>query len=202
MKPLTPQQKKAGWIIAGILVLVHFAPGTINRVRLEFRRSKAPVIVRPVQPLPTPVPSPAPVVVTVNPQLQYAKFLGIWMGSELTPDQYMCNIKLEVRPSDDDMSKVTGFETRSCIPSLLMARPKKDSIPEILKAASPLSAMMTGSIIDGDLAFRVDKTVGNAPYGCPISSYSVSPFGQGQMMAQWQEGTCKSGQMLLHKARG
>jgi hypothetical protein len=201
MKPLTPQQKKAGWIIAGILVSVHFAPGIINSVRQEFHHAKAPAIVKPDARIFAPAPSPAPVPAPVNPQLQYVRFVGIWMGSELTPDQYMCNIKLEVRPSDEDISKVTGFETRSCIPSLLLhAKPK--SVEEVLKAASPLSATMTGSLNDGDLTFRVDKTMGTPLGGCSLSSYSVSPFGEGQVMAQWQEGSCKSGQMLLHKTRG
>jgi hypothetical protein len=201
MKPLTAQQKKAGWIIAGILALVHFAPGIINNVRQEFGRAKAPASLKPDPRTFAPAPSPAPALVPVNPQVQYAGFVGIWMGSELTPDQYMCNIKLEVRASAEDMTKVSGFETRSCIPSLLL-RAKPKSVEEVLKAASPLSAMMTGSLNDGDLTFRVDKTIGTSANGCSLSSYSVSPFGDGQVMAQWQEGSCKSGTMLLKKARG
>jgi hypothetical protein len=62
--------------------------------------------------------------------------------------------------------------------------------------------MMKGTITDGAMAFQIEKTVGARPGPCQLTGYSVSPFGTGQVMAEWQEGSCPGGHMLLVKARG
>ena len=198
MQKLTDKQKKAGWIIAAVLLMVHFAPTFLTIVRQQFSH-RAPARAVPVRPpaaaLPGPVVAPALPVTT--------EFLGIWTGSALTPTLETCQVRLEMRPAVDKPGFFSGFETRSCVPTgmLVGGRVEKD-VATLIRDASPISAIMTGSVINGDMVFQVEKTVGAQTGPCQLTGYSASPFGTGQLMAQWQEGSCPGGHMLLTRARG
>jgi hypothetical protein len=207
MKPLSPKQVKAAWIIAAILVLIHFAPSILGSIRQPFSHANAaPAQPAPYRAAPAPsvMPTAPPASVALLPDARSAKFLGIWTGSGLMSNQDTCQVRLELRMSEDTPGSITGYETRACMPTLVLMGRKYDrnTIPSIVEHASPVSAVLTGTLINGDIAFRVDKTVGTLPDHCPLSSYAVSPFGQGQVIAQWQEGSCTTGQMLLTKTKG
>ncbi len=198
MQKLSDKQKKAGWIIAAVLLMIHFAPTFLGIVRQQFS-PRAPVRAFPVRspttPHPAPVDAPAPPVTT--------QFLGVWTGSALTPTLETCQVRLEMRPDQDKPGFFSGFETRSCVPTGLLVggRVEKD-VASLIRDASPVSATMTGSVINGDMVFQVEKTVGAQTGPCQLTGYSASPFGTGQLMAQWQEGSCPGGHMLLTRARG
>jgi hypothetical protein len=203
MKPLTDQQKKWAWIAGAILLTVHFAPNVINAVHHAFT-SPAPAVLHKPSPMqsvpPTLPPSPPP-----SPQAIVAvKYGGIWAGDALMPDQSRCTIRLEIRLSDEVPQKLKGYESKSCVPLQPLAggRLSKGSIADVIRATSPVSAVMTGSAHQGGIRFSVDQTIGTAGDGCVLTSFTITDFGQGQVQAEWQESTCPSGRMLLRKARG
>jgi hypothetical protein len=209
MKALTDKQKKIIWIVAAILIAVHFAPGFIaqlRQLRFPWQDQPAPAVlqkpsagrVTPAPQPPPPPPSPEAVAAT--------KYGGIWTGHALIAEtQDTCQIKIEIVPSDTHPGKLTGYESKSCFPTPVLKGGKiaRDSIADLIRMTSPVSAVLTGTAApDGGLTFTVDKTMGTQPGACELTSFTITPFGQGQVQAQWQEGTCSSGQMQLTKAKG
>lgn len=208
MKALTEKQKKIIWIVAAILIAVHFAPSffaQFSHLRFPWQDQPAPAeLQKPpagrISPAPQPPPPPpSPEVVAAT------KYDGIWTGRGLMPNQDTCQIRIEIRPSDTQPGKLSGFESKSCFPTAALQGGKvgRTSIPDWIRKTSPVSAVLTGTAApDGGLTFTVDKTMGTQPGDCALTSFTITPFGQGLVQAQWQEGTCSSGQMQLTKARG
>jgi hypothetical protein len=202
MKQLTDKQKKIAWVVVGLLVFIHFAlPRFINLFQTAAVHS-APAKPSPYQYAPAPAPPPPP----PSPEVVAAtKYGGIWAGSALMPDQNRCNIRLEIRMSDDLPRKLMGYESKSCVPVQPFAGGKlsKGSIADVIRATSPVSSVMTASVQTGGLNFTIEQTIGTPGDGCALTGFSITDFGQGQVMAQWQEGTtCPAEKMLLTKARG
>ena len=69
----------------------------------------------------------------------------------------------------------------------------------ILNQMSPISAVLSGTAKDGTLTFTVEKTIQKSANGCALTGFTLTPFGTDQLAAEWQEGTCDGGQMLLKK---
>jgi hypothetical protein len=125
------------------------------------------------------------------------------------PDQNRCNIRLEIRLSHDLPRKLMGYESKSCVPVQPLAAGKlsKGSIADVIKATSPVSAVLTGTAQEGGITFTVEQTIGTPYDGCGITSMTITDFAQGQVRVQWQSESapqppCPAGKMLLRKARG
>ena len=200
MTQLTEKQKKIAWAIAALLICIHFAPrfwGVIHPAASHAEVGKPSAAHYIPQAPPPPPPSPEAIAA--------AKYTGVWVGSALMPDQSRCTIKLEVRVDDPLTKQLKGYESKTCIPSTLSflgARPSPKTIHEAIVDTAPVSSVMTGRPQDGGLSFTVDQTIGAPPDGCQLSGFNITDFGLSQVMAQWQEGTCPTGKMLLKKARG
>lgn len=199
MQKLSDKQKKWTAIVVGILVAIHFAPGFIHQFSSQARPAKpSPVHAAPIT-------APPPPVVQISPEVaERAKFLGAWAGNQLMADQNRCGISLTLEISPDDPTKIAGHETKTCMPlsPLQGGRLRKGSIPTIIKETQPAYAELTGKLDKGDLAFTIDKVVGTPPGACELTRFTASPFGPGKILAQWEEGKCGSGHMLLLKTRG
>jgi len=199
MKQLTEKQKKTAWAVVSLLVLIHFAPRLWNVVH--------PASSHAAIGKPSPAHIAPPAIPPAPPSLETvaaAKYGGIWQGSALMPDQARCGIRLEIRLSDDLPKRLKGFETKKCLPTSPFegGKLRGGSIADVIRETSPVSSVMTGTPQEDGLNFTVDQTIGTPADGCPLSGFSITDFGQGQVMAQWQEGTCPAGKMLLRKARG
>jgi hypothetical protein len=202
MKQLTDKQKKIIAIVVAILAVIHFGPRYLYMflpAGAHAEQAKpSPAHYAPALP---PTPPPAP----VSPEAAAAgKYGGVWIGDALMPDQNRCKIQLEIRLSDDMPKKLKGYEQKSCMPLQPLAGGKlaRGSIADVIRATSPVSAVMTGTALEGGVSFTVDQTIGTPGDGCSLSGFSITDFGSGQVWAQWQEGTCPTGKMLLRKARG
>jgi hypothetical protein len=201
MKPLTNQQKKWAWIAGVILLTVHFAPNGINAVHHAFSSPPPAVLPKPSPAQVAPAPPPPPPSREV---IAAGKYGGIWVGDALMPDQNRCSIRLEIRLSDEVPRKLKGYESKSCVPLLPLAggRIGRGSIADVIRATSPVSAVMTGTAQESGIRFTVDQNIGTPGDGCTLSGFTITDFGLGQVQAEWQEGTCPSGRMLLRKVRG
>jgi hypothetical protein len=197
---LTDKQKK-GLMIAGlVLVLIHFAPRFLNMFNPLAGHAAAakPSPVR-YAPAPAPLPPPPP----PSPEaIALARYAGVWGGDGMI-DQNRCTVRLEIRLNDDLPKKLKGYEQKSCVPLQPFAGGKltRGSIADAMRDTATVSAVMTGKTQEGGMNFSVDQVIGY-PDKCPLTAFSITDFGSGLVMAQWQEGTCPAGKMVLRKARG
>ena len=113
-----------------------------------------------------------------------------------------CNVKLELRRKEGDAAHIAGFPVINCL-SMTAPNPRDPRAPQkMLARLSPLSAILTGSNVNGALQFTVDRALGKTVEGCGITSFTVTPFGEGQISVEWQDAPCQGGQLLLRKGRG
>jgi hypothetical protein len=197
---LTDTQRRFLSIAGLVVLLVYFGPSIIHAIHRTFAHaaSPKPSPARPVQATPTPPPTP------ISPDVaERAKYLGSWAGSQLQPDQSTCRISLTLESSLDDQTKVAGHETKNCIPTTPFrgGKLKKDDIPTLIRETQPVYAELTGTLVKGDLPFTIDKIAGVAPGNCELTKFTVSQFGPGKLLAQWEEGKCGGGQMILTKIK-
>jgi hypothetical protein len=167
MKPLTQKQIKTVWIVAAVLVIIHFTPRFIQTVRQQF--SHAPVPARPAMAIPPPRPVPVPVNAQgLSPEVQ-THFLGAWEGSQYTANNDQCKVHLELRPSPDQPGSISGYETRSCfnIPQFMSGKAPQGGLAAAMKEYSPVATVLTGKFADGEITFNVEKTIGSSPFCLP-----------------------------------
>lgn len=201
MKQLTDQQKKYLWIAAGVLICIHFLlPRFLNLIHPNAGHA---AIARPspahYAQAPAPPPPLAPEIAAAN------KYGGVWDGDTLQPDGDRCAVHLEIRLNDESPKKLKGYSTVRCMPLQTLARGpvSRGQANEMVRDyAQPASATMTASPRASGLIFTIDPSALPASNGCAITGFSLMDFGQGQVMAQWQEGTCQPGRILLRKTRG
>jgi hypothetical protein len=121
---LTDKQRKALWIAAGVLTVVHFVPNVVNAVRQQsaayrFAHAKpSPAVLAPdrasTRPAPpVPVASPAPAAPSVPPEVaELSKLVGIWGASVPRPNLGMCDIRLELKPGEEKPGFI-GYSTKA-----------------------------------------------------------------------------------------
>src|SRR5882724_3491266 len=196
MKQLTDKQKKALWIAAGVLVLIHYAPTILNTIRQQsaayrYAHSKpSPGIPAPDRASSTPTPPPAPPAPSVPPDVaQLSALVGIWGGSMPVPNVGICEIRLELKPGTEKPG-FTGYSTMSCT-NVQRFRPGQKSNSQNANAAlldaTPVSAILSGEILKGSIELNQDKAIGANHAGCNIVWVSLTPFSE-QMAMNWQEG--------------
>jgi hypothetical protein len=203
---LTDKQKKALWITALVLAVIHFAPQILFFVRQAVFAPHAPAYTKPspMRPMPQPAgQSLSPVAPAPPVNTNASRFLGVWTGSELMPSQDTCKERLEVRMDEDKPGFFSGSETRVCTPALfaLPDRVARQRMSGVIRQMEPVSAELTGSMENGAITFKVDKTIGIPSDGCTLTGYSISAFGLQQIAAQWQQGSCPGGQLILVRAQ-
>jgi hypothetical protein len=203
MKPLTEKQKKYLWIAAGVLVVIHFAPGILLRARSAFAHPAPTVIQKPspvyLAPQAPPAP-PAPEIAAL------AKYGGVWAGETVTLDMSRCSLKLEIRLSDELPKKLKGYVSKSCVPlqDIMHRGPITNGVVKnMIDESAPATVIMTGTPAENGITFTTEQAVDVDVSGCSLSALSITEFGQGQVAASWQESKpdipCPPGKMMLKK---
>jgi hypothetical protein len=200
---MNPKQKKLIWIAGIALAVFYFAPSFINSARRaafireqnEARLEKAQVA---KSSIPLPASGAAPTSAGTIPgaaanagSLQSDNLLGIWQGVALVNGYGNCNLRLELRRALDP-AQITGFPTMVCVP-----------IPVITNGVTqfnPSAAVLTGKPNDKSVEFNVDKVISKGAGRCSFTSFTVTPFGNDQIAAEWREDACGEGQMVLRRA--
>jgi hypothetical protein len=209
---MNSKQKKLIWI-AGIAVAgYYFAPTFINSARQQAMiRAQQEARLAKAQALKSPLPASGAAGTTAGASAAALPpdanlLFGVWQGAGPQPGLGMCNLRLELRKNPADPGHIAGFPVLACAPIMSpFARPSAAQTQNtVMSAMSPMSAVMTGTIIDNDaVQFSVDKVMGNAPGGCSLTSFTVTPFGVDLISAEWHEATCQSGdqrgQILLKR---
>jgi hypothetical protein len=195
---VTEKQKKYIWIVVAVLVLIHFAPRILVAVKRTFS-SPPPAVVQkfgPVQPAPPPAPSPAPPAVPAVDKQLMDYYSGVWTGHMLMPKGDTCDLRLELRVKPDEPAKLVGYETKTCVPFMMI---QHRNAAGLARDISPVSAVMIGTLDHDYIHFTIDQTMGTHLGDCPLSVFTTRVFGLGGLNAEWKEGTCNSGSLLLMK---
>jgi len=196
------KNRKLWWALGAILLLIYFWPqarrsfndaasyrgqaqGTDARLpnlRLPARQPvDAPVLPAPAQPTPMP-----------------GGLAGVWVGQQAQNTHELCWLNLEMR--NRQPGEMAGYVKLLCYPLPYGdGKPKVNPSVAMLKALTPLSAILTGVAKDGGVTFRVDKTIGTAADGCGLTGFTVTPFGSEEIAVDWQKGACPGGQMTLRR---
>ncbi len=191
---LTDKQKKGLWILAGVLVIIHFfLPGIVTTVRHAFTHTAPAVLPKPSPAVP--MPPPAPPSSTVNQKL-IGYYSGVWMGSMTTAKFDKCDLRLELRQDQEDLTKMMGYLTKTCVP---FANIQHRSASSLVLAANPETSVMVGVINADSIVFAIDQTTGMQPGDCPLSAFSTRIFGLTGLNAEWKQGNCSSGTAMLIK---
>lgn len=208
---LTDKQRKSLWIAAAVLAVIHFAP-TILRQALP-ARPVAALKPSPLRPSPAPgraSPTPEGSVPDANAaavtpaDAQFSKLLGIWTGSSIRPNLGICRLRLELRMSQDKPGAYAAYSTMACGPAppiVATTQAQRSLVAGMVNEMRPVSAVATGSVVNGALEFQVGRNIGAAPDGCKPTAFTVSPFGASQIAAEWEEGSCQGGQMIMQRTQ-
>lgn len=70
----------------------------------------------------------------------------------------------------------------------------------LLNHMNPDAAVLTGAVEKGAIHFQAEKTIGTDINGCAVTEFTVTPFGTNLVAAEWKEGTCAGGSLMLQKA--
>lgn len=192
---MNPKQKKLIWI-AGIAVAIwYIAPTFIYTARQQamIRQQQAAIVAKAQAAKAAQQAAPPPTLpATPTPAQQANNSFGIWQGMGIVDHMGNCNLKLELR-SAPEPGKIAGFPVLICIPM-----PITSPSPE--KLFTPSSAILSGTPNPTGIDFAVDKVTSKGGTFCSFTSFTVTPFGNDQLSAEWKQDVCGSGQMLLKRA--
>lgn len=201
----THKNRKLWWAAGAALVFLYFAPTALQSFRqAAFDRQQMEAKARaqagrggaqPAAPSPnvsanaSASPSPTPL----------SNLNGMWEGQQAQPNRDLCQMGLEMR--DNGAGLLTAYPRINCVALMpyLPGPHKLDPASAAAKSMSTVSAVLTGTIKDGELAFHVDKAIGATFDGCALTSFTVTPFGKDEVAAEWQNGTCGRGQIMLRR---
>ncbi|WP_201758895.1 hypothetical protein [Acidisarcina polymorpha] len=163
------------WIAGIALVVLHFAPGFIARLRQAHQPAPKPSPVR-IAPVQAVAPA-APVVPPVDPQV--ARSMGFWTGQSIRPDEAKsCMLHLELKPTPVKPADYTGYLTISCGPTLALMNNRMSQSGEaraILTQMMPVSSILSGPALNGSITLHADQVIG-APKGCTTSDLILTPL--------------------------
>lgn len=196
---ITKKQRNVIWLVIA-LIAIYYAPSVILSMRqASFARQLAAqqraALQAARQTLPkaqagagagAPVAETAPAPPCIADRM--GSLVGTWLGRALLSNRGTCSLQIDLEGGPEQFS---GRSSLGCAP-LLPTQPRMN----------PSFAVISGKEEKGSLNLAVDKFIGATPEikSCVITSFSLTPFGPGQMIAQWQDG-CEGGQILMQKAK-
>jgi len=216
--PMDTKQRNF-YIFCGVIVVAWYAVREINEAsqRAEYLRQQAiraqrqkakakpkpaPATKAPAPPLPsvagrgkTPAPKKAP-------PSPYAKLSGVWRGRTALDGRGVCNLSFELKEKEQP-GHFSGFSSMTCASAgPLMHKKGIDRRAFALNRMDPEAAVLSGSMENGSIQLRTDKTVGSDSNGCTPTSFTLTPFGSNQLAAEWQEkAPCSGGHLILGRGR-
>jgi len=187
------KQKKIIWI-AGIAIAAYYlVPTFIDTARQQavIRQQQAAIVAKAQAAKAAQQAAQVPTLPASPAAAQTANLFGVWQGQALVEHMGNCNMKLELRNTLEP-GKVAGFPVLICIPM-----PITSPSPE--KFLTPASAILSGTPSSTGIDFTVDKVTSKGGTFCSFTSFTVTPFGNDQLSAEWKQDVCGNGQMLLKR---
>ncbi|MBV9506859.1 MAG: hypothetical protein JO323_17840 [Acidobacteriia bacterium] len=125
---------------------------------------------------------------------------GAWEGRGNNPARGMCNLHLELKQGDP--GHYTGYSRFACISmgSMLDAPKNANTMLSLMQSITPDAAILTGVIEKGAIQLHTNKAIGTDMNGCALTDLTITPFGAAAVAAEWKEGTCQGGNMMMQRA--
>ena len=122
-------------------------------------------------------------------QPQHASALsGIWVGNAALGSRGMCRLRFEFHDDRQEQTHYQGFFQLWCNAI------NQDRI-------DPEAATFTGTTDGSGVTFKIANLIGADSHGCAPTSFSVIPFGAGQIVGKWSESRCPGGHMIMQRGR-
>jgi len=167
--------------------IIHALQGQLQQAKAASSNPAAPAALKPAPP-------------------ELTALAGKWQGGLMVPKRGMCTLSLEVDPIRDKEGQFSGYSTLGCIFNttldMLTHKPDPQAMVERMgKANSPTSAILSGQVNGGVIAFTADKNVGvsEVPGACDMKSITIRPFGVNQVAVDFQNPPCSDGQLVMRR---
>ena len=192
---MTKKQKTTLLIIAGLFIGSY----VIRNMYLSAMRAQQHAMRQRQKPAPKANPEPnSPEAVLAAELATMGKLSGVWEGHAPVPAR-VCNLRLEL--TQKEPGQFTGYSRFNCMPIESITNPKDVNIvSNYLNNLKGEAAILTGTVEKGAIHFHADKNIGTDSQGCAISELIITPFGTGAVAAEWKEGTCQGGNMMMQRA--
>ena len=216
---MTKQQRKTVLVIVGIVIASYIVRSiVISAMQMAYHQQQAIRAAQRQQAKPKPAPHKAPPGVSASKAAAPAKpirrtaparspstsgnFPGIWVGRAALSGKGICDLRFELREKQDEPDHFMGYSALTCRAfAPLVGKDRTTAAARALNRVDPEAAILSGTVEKGSFEFKADKVVGTDSNGCAPTSFSLTPFGANLLAADWQEGACVGGHMILHKAR-
>jgi hypothetical protein len=147
---------------------------------------------------PKPQTAEKPVASASPDSMPIGNLSGVWEGRAPMKTRGTCDLRLELNQNDPE--KYSGYSRFSCI-NLAPVNPQDTNITTMANRVNLDTAIMQGAVEKGSIRLHSDKTFGTDLNGCAVTDMTVTPFGNGGAMAEWQEGACPGGNLLMQRTR-
>ena len=203
---MTTQQRKALWIGIGVVATYYIGSSVINSARQAayyqqqaIRQAQQRAYAKAHPPAPPPVAVKPPVVPLPVKPVPVVTLAGIWRGRAAMPGRGICMLTIELR--EDAPGHFTGFSTLGCGNfGPLMSKQDRNPAAATLNRMSPAAVIVSGAMENGAIHLTVEKMLSTNSNGCAATSFILTPFAA-QLAAEWQEGACQGGRILLGRAK-
>lgn len=215
---MTNKQRKALWICLAIVVASYAVRSIIlSAMQMQYYQQQA---IRAAQqraaakarPAPSPRASSTPAAhgtpntpaggsAPAGASASPANLSGNWRGKTAIAGRGICALRFEL--SEKELGHFAGYSSLACanFAPLMSPQDRGNIAAAVLNKLNPAEAILSGAMENGSIRFHVDKTIGTNSNGCAATSFTVTPFGSNQLAAEWQEGGCQGGHVILQKAR-
>jgi hypothetical protein len=181
-------------LICGAILLGYYFMRSYSNYVAAMEAARARAMQRAAMPKPVPVTAES----RVDPPLP--NLSGIWDGRGPIKGRGVCFLKLELKQNDP--AHYSAYSTFYCMSTEPITNPKDLNVmTNMLSNMHPDSAILNGTVEKGAMHFHADKTIGTDSNGCAITDLTVTPFGASQVAAEWQEGTCPGGNLMMQRQR-
>jgi hypothetical protein len=127
---------------------------------------------------------------------------GVWAGGAALEGKGFCDLRVELRDKQATSGQFTGYWSLACRGYRPLVNADRSKLGAgWINRTNPEAAIFAGTFKDGTMQFALDKVMATDAEGCAPTFLAINPFGAGQLAAEWQEGTCPGGHMMLHKVR-
>jgi len=170
----------------------------IATLRMTYAQQQANRRRQQSKPKPDSAATPDPAVAPNPEEPHLANLSGVWGSHGQVPGRGMCDLRLELKQNDP--VHYSGFSRFSCLNNEVLLHPKDaNALTNILINTNPDAAILSGAVEKGSIRLHADKTIGADINGCAVSEFTVTPFGASAVAAEWQEGSCKGGSLLMER---
>jgi hypothetical protein len=190
-KPLTGKQKLF-WGAGILMVFLYFNPSIVRPVVTVFSGhhiapKPSPLIPQATAPSPDQVSAASAAAMLAQ---ESTEFTGKWAGGALVKGRGTCKLDLEIGTQQDASKPFTAYTNMLCINMVPTAGtnigPSTYQMLTTLRYA-PESTILSGALSDKTIPYRTDRVVSHGQDNCSMESMDITPFGSGQVAAQWKD---------------